>query len=122
MVLQSLTSAATATLIGALAWRGDLWTIGLTLIIPVLVFTQRCRSAAAAIAIVYFAAASWPMMPSARAFWSLSTSSTLPPITWIAASALLATPWIILWSPIRNEAFWRCPLALLANALPPLGV
>jgi hypothetical protein len=122
MVLQGLASADAAVLIGAVAWCGSNWTISLTLIIPVLVFTQPRRSTAGAMAILYFAAASWPMMPSAKAFWSLSASSPLPPIAWVAASALLATPWIILWSPNHSEAVWRCPLALLANALPPLGV
>ena len=122
MVSQRLIAAAAATAIGATAWRGTVWTIGLTPLIPMLIFHQPCRSAAGTVGILYFAAASWPMMASARAFWSLPPTSPSPLTAWMTASLLLALPWIMLWSSNRNQAISRCPLALLVGALPPFGL
>lgn len=118
MVLQGLISA----LIGAIAWSGSVWTIPLSLVIPALVFSQTNRRSAAAVAITYYAAASWPLMASARAFWSLPWTSPLPPFAWVSAAMLLSLPWITLWSANRKEAVWRSPLALVIGALPPLGI
>lgn len=41
---------------------------------------------------------------------------------WLIASALLALPWLWLWSSSSKAAMWRVPLGLLISIVPPLGL
>ena len=111
---------AAAGLIGTLYGR-DVWTLGLSALIPILVFTRPCRGEAAATILLYYAATSWPTVPCARSFWSLSGPSLTPAFIWLAATVLLSLPWIVLWSSTRSQIHWRAPLSMLMGAVPVLG-
>ena len=78
MVLHRIAPFVVAVSIGAFAFRGGVWAIGFTALMPVLAFTQRSRTEAGAIAALYYAAASWPIVSCARSFWFLPTNSPTP--------------------------------------------
>lgn len=107
-----------AGVIGALYGRG-VWTLGLAALIPIIVFTRRCRADAAAAVLLYYGAASWSAVGCARSFWS---SPPLAAVTWLAATLLLSLPWITLWSATKSQICWRAPLSMLIGAVPPFGL
>lgn len=112
---------AAAGLIGILYGR-DVWTLGLSALVPILVFTRTRRGEAAATVLLYYAATSWPIVPCARSFWSLSGPSFTPAFIWLAATLLLSLPWIVFWSSTRSQIYWRAPLSMLIGAIPPFGI
>ena len=107
---------------GAFAFRGEVWAVGLTAIVPALVFAQTTRIRAGAVAVLYYAAASWPIVPCARSFWFLPATSLTAVAAWLAATLILSLPWLFLWTATRSEVFWRCPITLLIGAIPPIGL
>ncbi|MBL0161864.1 MAG: hypothetical protein IPP47_33130 [Bryobacterales bacterium] len=115
--LRLVLCVSVAGAVGAIAWSGPLWRIGLTAMLPVLIFVQESRLRATTVAIAYFGAVSWPMIEAARNFQIAG-----PSVLWAAASALLAFPWCIAWSSNRSQVWWRCPFALLFAAIPPIGL
>lgn len=112
-----LASLAIASTIGAVAWTGAYWRIGLAVLVPVLIFTQQSRSNAAVVAFAYFGVASWPLLAAAASF-----GIAAPPLVWFVASVILVAPWLALWSSNRKQCMWRCPLALSLSAVPPIGL
>lgn len=82
--------------VGFVAWHSQMWAIPLSILAPCLATVQPNRTAAAAASWAYYAAASFPAVAVARAYWpSLSTGAVL---IWLAASAILALPWILCWT------------------------
>jgi hypothetical protein len=43
-------------------------------------------------------------------------------LLWIAASAILAAPWALVWTISNTACFWRVPLGLIISAVPPIGI
>lgn len=101
-------------IVGALVSTGYPWAVGLTVLLPYLVFRQTTRRDATLAALGYFAAALWPMIPCAARLH-------LPgPLLWLAAMGLLAIPYAALWS--RTQSWWRPSVAVVLHAVPPFGV
>ena len=69
---------------GLLAWRGQLWAIPLSIIVPCLVAVQPTRAAAGAASFAYYAAASLPVIAVAKAYWPSSDAGTV--MMWLAAA------------------------------------
>ena len=117
-MVTALISTVAAGLVGAFCWR-TWWTIGVAFAVPVFVGLQSRRAWALAVAVAYFAAASWPLVRAYAAF--VGTSMTLGAFTWILVAILLAVPLTAAWTPNRTAAAWRIPIALAFGVLPPLG-
>jgi hypothetical protein len=83
---------------------------------------QRSRAGAYTVAFAYYAGASWPLIPGARVFFGPSATFALAVLLWIAASAILAAPWALVWAVSKGSAVWRGPLALVITAVPPIGI
>ena len=104
-----------ATLVGALAWSGPLWLIALSLLFPVVCSWPHPalrRRDHALIAAFYYAAATWPVIPSGIRLYDASAAPFLL-VLWIAASLLLALPWC-LPGPAA--------VAMALTVVPPLGI
>jgi len=82
--------------IGMIAWRGQLWAISLSLLVPCLIAVQPTRSTAGATSFAYYAAASLPVIGVAKAYWPSSEASAV--FMWMAATALLSLPWLLCWT------------------------
>lgn len=96
--------------------------MALMFLMPFLVAVQRSRIGAYCVALVYYAAASWPLVPGARNFfgptpWLLSSLGL-----WLLSATILACPFALLWTSRRDHVVWRIPMATLINAVPPLGI
>lgn len=124
----SLTSQRTiigclvAALIGAIGWSGHAAMLPLSFGFLLLVLMQPDRWAAFSVALFYYAAASWPLVPGAQAFFGPSCSFFQGTMLWLISSILLAAPWGVLYFRTWPARFCSVPLALAATSLPPLGL
>src|SRR6266851_793141 len=103
------------TLIGALAWSGPPSLIALSLLFPVVCrwpHPALRRRDQALIAACYYAAATWPVIPSGIRLYHAGAASFLL-VLWITASLLLALPWCLPAPPA---------IAMALTVVPPLGI
>ncbi len=70
----------------------------------------------------YYAAASWPLIPGARAFFGLQGTPLIGLVLCVATAALLALPWGLLFTRRRGKGALFLPLCVLLTAIPPLGI
>ncbi len=70
----------------------------------------------------YYAAASWPLIPGARAFFGNQGTPLIGLFLCLTAAALLALPWGLLFTRGRGKAALSVPLCVLLTAIPPLGI
>jgi hypothetical protein len=113
---------ATAAATGAIAWSGHLAAIPLSLVAPLLVYHAKSRPRAYALMFWYHAAASWPLILGARAFFGLQGTPLIGLFLCLAAAALLALPWGLLFTQGQGKAALSVPLSILLTAMPPLGI
>ena len=92
--------------IGLIAWRGQLWAIPLSIVVPCLIAVQPTRSTAGATSFAYYAAASLPVIGVAKAYWPSSEASAV--FMWMAAAALLSVPWFFCWTRLESLRPWTC--------------
>src|SRR6267378_3775260 len=118
----SVTLPAIAATTGATAWNGHLAAIPLSLVAPLLVYHAKSRKHAYASMFCYYAAASWPLIPGARAFFGYQGTPLIGLFLCLTAAALLALPWGLLFTRGRGKAALSVPLCILLTAIPPLGV
>jgi hypothetical protein len=104
-----------------IAWSGHLAVIPLSLVAPLLVYHAKSRKHAYASMFCYYAAASWPLIPGARAFFGLEGTPLVGLLLCLAAAALLASPWGLLFTRGRGKDVLSVPLCILLTATPPLG-
>src|SRR6267143_5769189 len=118
----SVTLSAVAATTSAIAWNGHLATIPLSLVAPLLVYHAKSRKHAYASMFCYYAAASWPLIPGARAFFGLQGTPLIGLFLCLAAAALLALPWGLLFTRRRGKAACSVQLCILLTSIPPLGI
>jgi hypothetical protein len=70
----------------------------------------------------YYAAASWSLIPGARAFFGVQGTPVIGLCLCLAAAGLLALPWGLLFTRARGRAALYVPLCILLTAMPPLGI
>ncbi len=70
----------------------------------------------------YYAAASWPLIPGARAFFGRQGTPLIGLFLCLAAAAVLALPWGLLFTRGPGKAALSVPLCILLTAIPPLGI
>jgi apolipoprotein N-acyltransferase len=106
----------------ATAWSGHLAAIPFSLVAPLLVHHTKSRKHAYASMFSYYAAASWPLIPGARAFFGVQGTPVIGLFLCLAAAVLLALPWGLLFTRERGRAAFCVPLCILLTAMPPLGI
>src|SRR5260370_603297 len=106
--------------IGLLAWRGQLWAIPLSIVVPCLIAVQPTRSTAGATSFAYYAAASLPVIGVAKAYWPSSEASAV--FMWMAAAALLSVPWLFCWTRLESLRPWTAAIAVALSAAPPICI
>src|SRR5687768_4546495 len=67
--------------------------IAASILVPPLVLRQDSRGCSFTGAILYYAAASWALVPASLSFLGRETSLVTPIFLWCGAAALLASPW-----------------------------
>ena len=107
---------------GVIAWSGHLVTIPLSLVALLLVYRAKSRTHAYSMMFCYYAAASWPLVPGARAFFGRAGTPLIGVVLCLTAAALLGLPWGLLFTQKRGKAAVAVPLYVLIAAIPPLGV
>jgi hypothetical protein len=113
---------AVAATTGAIAWSGHLAVIPLSLVAPLLIHHAKSRMHAYASMLCYYAAASWPLIPGARAFFGIRGTPLIGFFLCLSAAALLALPWGLLFTRGRRKAALSIPMCVLLTAIPPLGI
>ena len=82
--------------------------IALAIRMPIAVSLQKSRRTAFLTALGYYAGASWPLMPGAKAFFGPNATWLESALLWLTSSFLLALPFGIFWTgsirmrPLRN--------------------
>src|ERR1700688_3711368 len=118
----SVTLPAIAGSTAAVAWNGHLAAIPLSLVAPLLVYHAKSRKHAYASMFCYYAAASWPLIPGAHTFFGLQGTPLIGLLLCLAAAAMLALPWGLLFTRGRGRAALSVPLCILLTAIPPFGI
>ncbi len=113
---------AAATTMGAIAWSGHLTTIPLSLVAPLLVYLAKSRTHAYSMMFCYYAAASWPVIPGARAFFGSKGTPLIGLILCVGTAAVLALPWGLMFTSTRGRTAVYVPLCVLIAAIPPLAI
>ncbi len=106
--------------IGLLAWRGQLWAIPLSIVVPCLIAVQPTRSTAGATSLAYYAAASLPVIGVAKVYWPSSEASAV--LMWMAAATLLSVPWFFCWTRLESLRPWAAAIAVALSAVPPICI
>ena len=70
----------------------------------------------------YYAAASWPLIPGARAFFGRQGTPLIGLFLCLAAAAVFALPWGLLFTRGPGKAALSVSLCVLLTAIPPLGI
>src|ERR1700719_189615 len=122
LLSSSVTLPAVAATTAATAWSGHLAAIPFSLVAPLLVYRMRSRKHAYVSMFSYYAGASWPLIPGARAFFGVQGTPIVGLFLWLAAAVLLALPWGLLFTRGRGRAAFCVPLCILLTAIPPLGI
>src|ERR1700686_3458714 len=122
LLSSSVTLPAVAATTAATAWSGHLAAIPLSLVSPLLVYRTKSRKHAYVSMFSYYAAASWPLIPGARAFFGVQGTPLIGLFLCLAAAAVLALPWGLLFTRARGTAALFVPLGILLAAIPPLGI
>src|SRR6202022_1194133 len=117
-----LTLPVVAASTAAIAWNGHLAAIPFSLVAPLLVYHTKSRKHAYASMFSYYAAASWPLIPGARAFFGVQGPPPIGLFLCLAAAVLLALPWGLLFARGRERAACSVQLCILLTAMPPLGI
>jgi len=110
----------TAGAIGLIAWRGQLWVIPLSIVVPCLIAVQPTRYTAGAASFAYYAAASLPVIAVAKAYWPSNEASAV--LMWAAVAALLSLPWFFCWTRLESLRPWTSAFAVALTAVPPLCI
>jgi hypothetical protein len=93
-----------------------------SILVPALVLRQGSRGCSFVAAMLYYAPASWAVVPTSLSFLGRDTSLLTSISLWCCAAVLLASPWALLWSRKQNEFWWRIPAGLALGIVPPLGI
>jgi len=117
-----LTLPVVAASTAAIAWNGHLAAIPFSLVAPLLVYHTKSRKHAYASMFSYYAAASWPLIPGARAFFGVQGTPLIGLLLCLAGGALLALPWGLLFTRGRGRAALSVPVCILLTAMPPFGI
>ena len=110
---------ASAAILGGLGWSGHLALSWLAVLFPFLYTAARTRWEGCC-ALLYYLAATWPIVPGASAFFGNKDSLPGDIGLWWAVAALGAAPWILLYSHRWVEV--SALLSLLLLAVPPLSL
>ena len=111
-----------AASIGGIAWSGWMPAIALAVAMPIAVSLQKDRRAAFLTALGYYAGASWPLMPGAKAFFGPNATWLESALLWLTSSFLLALPFGIFWTNNIRMRPLGSFLALIAVTVPPIGL
>jgi hypothetical protein len=96
--------------------------MALMFLMPAIAFAQPSRRMAFLSAFTYYAGAAWAIIPAIRNFFGPDAGPASGVLLWLAAATLLALPWPLVWSPRRQQAFWRIPVGVMLGVVPPLGI
>ena len=107
-------------LIGFVAWHGEMWATSLSVIAPCLIAAQPHRVSATAAAFAYYAAAWWPVLAISKIYWPSSGIQAV--LFWLAAAAILSSPWLFCWTSRSALRPWTTVVAIALTAVPPLCI
>jgi hypothetical protein len=119
---RTIASSLVAAVVGAVGWSGHAATLPLSFGFLLVVLVQANRWAAYSVALAYYAASSWPLLPGAKSFFGPNSHFLQGLTLWLTASIFLAAPWGLFHFRSWPARLWSTPLALAATCLPPLGL
>jgi hypothetical protein len=96
--------------------------LALAVLMPISVSLQKSRARAFLTALSYYAAASWPLVRGAKAFFGPQATWTESALLGLASSFFLALPFGLFWTRNRRLRPLGILGSLVAISLPPLGL
>ncbi len=118
-VSRDLTLAMISLAVGAISFGATWWTLGLSIVFPVLLFRSETRLGAFSIAFFYHIGASKALSIAAGNFLANDTSLGL--FLWAIGNVLNAGVYALLWHSKPTLRIFTIPLAICVLALPPFG-
>jgi hypothetical protein len=110
---------AAAFTVGAAGWSGKPSLNFLALLYP-FVYLQSRRRLDAFSSALYYAGATWSVIPGSESFFGTGGNILLPLLIWVALLALSVAPWIALYS--REFLPLAAVAAIVALSLPPFSL
>ncbi len=96
--------------------------LAFSILAPVVWLQRGSRSVCYISAFAYYLAALRSLPVVSRNFFGPESGLLNGLCLWMVSAALLSLPWLWAWSTSPIAALWKCPLALLASIVPPLGL
>lgn len=123
-ILVSLAFLAVGGMIGWLAWgRGpEAWRLAWILLLPVAWGLASGRVSASMLVAGYFLSGARGLPGGAVVFFGEDAPVWFGLACWLGACALLALPFVVLWSANCRARGWRFVMALCVSVVPPLGL
>lgn len=106
-------------LVGAVAWSGYAVLLPVSLVFLALLPIAHNSLGRWCLAIGYYCAASWTVLPGAAIFYGHDYRPISIGLLWLGVSILLAAPWALLCRSAWIA--WAVPLCLVLEAVPPLA-
>jgi hypothetical protein len=120
--LGRLSLQAAPLLAGLAVSSGQLLGIAAAVVMPALALRTHSRRKSYRSAVLYYAAALWPLVAGANKFFGPNVSILWALALWIISAALLPCPWLLVWSSDTRQALWAAPLGVALTVVPPLGI
>jgi hypothetical protein len=120
--LRRLSVQAAPLLAGLAVSSGQALGIATAVVMPALALRAPSRRKSYESAVLYHAAALWPLVPGANNFLGPNVSVLVALSLWIISAALLASPWPVVWSSDLKQALLRAPVGVALTVIPPLGI
>jgi len=118
----ALVCLAATAVCGALGWSGHAFLLPFVFVFPLAFVAQRNRQSAYGVALTYYAASSWPVVPAIVSFFGPHSNRWLGVSFWLVAASLLAVPWGICYFSGWPARYASVGAALAMTTLPPIGL
>jgi len=119
---RTVASLVTAALCGTIGWSGHTGALLLSFLFLVVFLIQQDHKSAYAVAWMYYAASTWPLVPGASTFFGPHSGVWRGVVLWFVASSLLATPWGLFYRCSWPSRYASVAAAVVATTLLPIGL
>lgn len=119
-ISSEMTLATLSLAVGAISFGEQWWTLGLSIVFPIILYRSESRIGAFFVSLLYHLGASKALAIAAGGFFDENVFLGI--IIWIVGNLVCAGVYTCLWSARRELRIITIPIALILLSVPPFGV